>query len=139
MATSNTKQSRFRLYALLMWVKLPKRMLAPIEGYEKSPLVTLEEAVEPLVSIVPKVKRNVFIVKQNCQEPADDLNIWWISSNYALHVWIDAARRLSIHDPQCNFTFWTKGKIWFHGFYIFDSYWQHWLIFLPNAVPFFEA
>ena len=52
---------------------LPKRMLAPIEGYEKSPLVTLEEAVKPLVSIVPRVERNVLIVKNNCQEPADGL------------------------------------------------------------------
>ncbi|CAF1345706.1 unnamed protein product [Rotaria sp. Silwood1] len=52
---------------------LPKRMLAPIEGYEKAPLVSLEEAVKPLVKIVPKVERNVFVVKQNCQEPEDDL------------------------------------------------------------------
>ncbi|CAF1541321.1 unnamed protein product [Rotaria sp. Silwood1] len=52
---------------------LPKRMLAPIEGYEKASLVTLEEAVKPLVKIVPKVERNVFVVKQNCQEPEDDL------------------------------------------------------------------
>ncbi|CAF4991307.1 unnamed protein product [Rotaria sp. Silwood1] len=53
---------------------LPKRMLAPIEGYEKAPLVTLEEAVKPLVNIVPKVERNVFVVKQNCQKPEDGLN-----------------------------------------------------------------
>ncbi|CAF4077434.1 unnamed protein product, partial [Rotaria sp. Silwood1] len=36
---------------------LPKRMLAPIEGYENMPVVSLEEAVKPLVSIVPKVER----------------------------------------------------------------------------------
>ncbi|CAF4035401.1 unnamed protein product [Rotaria sp. Silwood2] len=54
---------------------LPKRMLAPIEGYEKAPLVTLEEAVKPLINIVPKVERNVFIVKQNCQQPEDGLTI----------------------------------------------------------------
>ncbi|CAF4654178.1 unnamed protein product, partial [Rotaria sp. Silwood2] len=52
---------------------LPKRMLAPIEGYEKVPVVSLEEAVKPLVKIVPKVERNVFVVKQNCQEPEDGL------------------------------------------------------------------
>ncbi|CAF3372500.1 unnamed protein product [Rotaria socialis] len=52
---------------------LPKRMLAPIEGYEKAPLVTLEEAVKLLVDIVPKVERNVFVVKQNCEEPEDGL------------------------------------------------------------------
>ena len=53
--------------------ELPKRMLAPIEGYENMPIVTLEEAVKPLIDIVPKIERNVFIVKQNCQEPEDDL------------------------------------------------------------------
>jgi len=53
---------------------LPKRMLAPIEGYEKVPLGSLEDAVKPLVDIVPKVERNVFIVKQNCHEPEDGLS-----------------------------------------------------------------
>ena len=52
---------------------LSKRMLAPIEGYENMPVVSLEEAVKPLLNIVPKVERNVFIVKQNCEEPADGL------------------------------------------------------------------
>ncbi|CAF1090490.1 unnamed protein product [Adineta steineri] len=52
---------------------LPKRMLAPIEGYENEPLVSLEDAVKPLVDIVPKVQRNVRIVKQNCEEPEDSL------------------------------------------------------------------
>ncbi|CAF1090304.1 unnamed protein product [Adineta steineri] len=52
---------------------LPKRMLAPIEGYENKPLVSLEDAVKPLVDIVPKIERNVRIVKQNCQEPEDGL------------------------------------------------------------------
>ncbi|CAF4054855.1 unnamed protein product [Rotaria sordida] len=37
---------------------LPKRMLAPIEGYENAPLVSIEDAVKPLVKIVPKVERN---------------------------------------------------------------------------------
>jgi hypothetical protein len=53
--------------------ELPKRMLAPIEGYENMPLVSREEAVKPLVDIVPKNQRNVFIIKKNCQEPADGL------------------------------------------------------------------
>jgi len=53
---------------------LPKRMLAPIEGYEKVPLGSLEDAVKPLVDIVPNVERNVFIVKQNCHEPEDGLS-----------------------------------------------------------------
>ena len=53
---------------------LPKRMLAPIEGYENEPLVSLEEAIKPLVDIVPKIERNVFIVKENCAEPKDGLS-----------------------------------------------------------------
>ena len=51
----------------------PKRMLAPLDGYENMPVVSLEEAVQPLVDIVPKVERNVFVVKQNCQQPKDGL------------------------------------------------------------------
>ncbi|CAF4386310.1 unnamed protein product, partial [Rotaria magnacalcarata] len=31
----------------------PCRMLMPIQGYEKKPLVSLEEAVEPIVEYVP--------------------------------------------------------------------------------------
>ncbi|CAF3048156.1 unnamed protein product [Rotaria socialis] len=52
---------------------LSKRMLAPIEGYEKTPLVSLEEAVKPLLNIVPKVERNVYVVQENCQNPEDGL------------------------------------------------------------------
>jgi hypothetical protein len=51
----------------------PRRMLAPIRGYEKMPLVTLDEAVNPLVSYVSEVKRMVWTVKQNCASPADGL------------------------------------------------------------------
>ncbi|CAF1311001.1 unnamed protein product [Adineta steineri] len=43
----------------------PKRMLPPIQGYENEPLVSLEEAINPLISIVPEVKRMVWTVKQN--------------------------------------------------------------------------
>ncbi|CAF4346858.1 unnamed protein product [Rotaria magnacalcarata] len=41
-------------------------MLMPIEGYEKKPLVTLEEAVEPIVPYVPDVQRKVYIAKMKC-------------------------------------------------------------------------
>ncbi|CAF1408636.1 unnamed protein product [Rotaria sordida] len=46
----------------------PCRMLMPIQGYEKKPLVTLEEAVEPIVSYVPDVKRMAYIAKMKCAE-----------------------------------------------------------------------
>ncbi|CAF2963134.1 unnamed protein product [Rotaria sp. Silwood2] len=53
----------------------PIRMLGPIQGYEKMPLVSLEHAVEPLESYVPDVKRMVWMVKQNCDSPADGLTV----------------------------------------------------------------
>ena len=47
--------------------------LAPIGGYAKLPLVSLEEAVEPLESILPDVQSHAYIAKQKCKKPADDL------------------------------------------------------------------
>jgi len=51
----------------------PQRMLPPIQGYENFPLVTLEEAVVPLISIVPEVERMAWTVKQCWIAPEDDL------------------------------------------------------------------
>ncbi|CAF4996205.1 unnamed protein product, partial [Rotaria sp. Silwood1] len=73
MASSNAEKATPAL-RFADFGQLPKRMLAPIEGYENMPIVSLEEAVKPLVDIVPKVERNVFIVKQNCNEPEDGLS-----------------------------------------------------------------
>ena len=53
----------------------PRHMLAPIQGYEKMPLVSLEKAVEPLVSLVPQVNRMVWTAKQRCTVPADGLTL----------------------------------------------------------------
>ncbi|CAF2066600.1 unnamed protein product [Rotaria magnacalcarata] len=46
----------------------PCRMLMPIEGYQKKPIVSLEEAVEPIVEYVPDVKRKVYVAKMKCAE-----------------------------------------------------------------------
>ncbi|CAF0993708.1 unnamed protein product [Adineta steineri] len=43
----------------------PRRMLPPILGYEKEPLVSLEEAIHPLIPLVPEVERMTWTVKQN--------------------------------------------------------------------------
>jgi hypothetical protein len=51
----------------------PRRMLGPIQGHENMDLVSLEEAVDPLASLVPQVERMVWTVKQNCDEPEDGL------------------------------------------------------------------
>ena len=52
----------------------PKRMLPPIKGYEKEPLVSLEQAVQPLLSLVPDIEEMVWTVKQNCQHPQHHLS-----------------------------------------------------------------
>jgi hypothetical protein len=44
-------------------------MLAPIIGYEKKPLVSLKQAIQPLLLLVPNVENMVWTVEQNCQNP----------------------------------------------------------------------
>jgi len=52
----------------------PHIMLMPIEGYERMPLVSLEEAIEPLGLLVHDVRRKAWIAKQRCENPADNLS-----------------------------------------------------------------
>ena len=51
-------------------------MLPPIQGYEKMSLVPLEEAVKPLVNVVPNVQQYALSAKTKCKtSPADGLSI----------------------------------------------------------------
>jgi len=50
-------------------------MLTPIQGFSNQPLVSLEAAVEPLVSIMPDVKTRVSIAKEAAQDPPDGLSL----------------------------------------------------------------
>ncbi|CAF1387627.1 unnamed protein product [Rotaria sordida] len=54
-------------------VQEPLEFIAPIGGYEEMPLVTLEKAVEPLVTILPAVQSHAYVAKQRCENPADGL------------------------------------------------------------------
>ncbi|CAF3502064.1 unnamed protein product, partial [Rotaria sp. Silwood2] len=51
----------------------PRGLLQPIEGYRKLKLVTLEEAIEPIVEFCPDVRRRAYIAKGNCESPKDGL------------------------------------------------------------------
>jgi hypothetical protein len=54
----------------------PRRMLMPIQGYEKKLLVTLEEAIEPIAQCIPDVKRMAHVAKMNCSDPpANNLSV----------------------------------------------------------------
>lgn len=52
----------------------PQRMLLPIQGFETMALVSLEEAIAPLISLIPDVEQMVWICKQNCIHPKDGLS-----------------------------------------------------------------
>jgi hypothetical protein len=51
----------------------PKQLLEPIAGYAHEPLLSLEEACEPVVSIVARLPAHIWIAKQNSKNPADEL------------------------------------------------------------------
>lgn len=54
----------------------PRRMLPPIQGFEKMPLVSLEQAVKPLVEHVTDIENKASFAKKNCKSsPADGLSI----------------------------------------------------------------
>lgn len=54
----------------------PRRKLMPIQGYEDMPLVSLEAAVEPLVSIVHDVKKMATWAKwKRADPPANNLSV----------------------------------------------------------------
>ncbi|CAF3577495.1 unnamed protein product [Rotaria sp. Silwood1] len=56
------------------FISEPNKILPPIQGYDEQPLVSLDEAVKPLESIVPQINHMIWTVKQNLIEPKDDLS-----------------------------------------------------------------
>ena len=57
-------------------VKGPNRLLMPIAGYEDLPLVTLEEAVIPLVDQLPRIQTYVHVAKSRCDPlSANELSV----------------------------------------------------------------
>ena len=52
-----------------------RRMLPPIQGYEQMPLVTLGEAIDPLLTLVPDVERMAWTVKQSYFAGEYDLTV----------------------------------------------------------------
>lgn len=44
-----------------------------IDEYEKIPIVCIDEAVEPLVPLIPQIQDYVQLIKQKCVNPADEL------------------------------------------------------------------
>jgi hypothetical protein len=61
-----------RILRLSDIAKEPLEMLLPITGYEAMPIVSLEMAVEPLVSFLPAVQSYAYAAKQRCKTPPAD-------------------------------------------------------------------
>lgn len=68
-----TKEVQQRMQRISDIEKEPQQMLAPIQGYDRMPLMSLEEAVQPLVSILPDIQDYAYTAKEKCKEPADGL------------------------------------------------------------------
>jgi hypothetical protein len=73
MAVKSVNESKMML-RMSDFTSEPKRMLPPIKGYEKEQLVSLEQAIKPIISFVPDIEEMVWTVKQNCQDPHDHLS-----------------------------------------------------------------
>jgi hypothetical protein len=51
----------------------PTNILQPIAGYEREPLLPLEEACQSLYSFIDDLAQNIWISKHNCRNPEDGL------------------------------------------------------------------
>ena len=51
----------------------PDQSLTPLEGYEKYPLVSLKEAIQPLKLLLYNIDSMIEIAKRNCRKPSDGL------------------------------------------------------------------
>ena len=82
----------------------PHDFLLPIDGYEDMPIVSLEKAVEPLLSVLPKILTYVYIAKKKCKKPKDGLtedesasimlySMGWQPDNQCLFVALNATLR----------------------------------------------
>ncbi|CAF0831232.1 unnamed protein product [Adineta steineri] len=86
-----------------------KSVLDKIEGYDKTQLVSLDKAIEPLASLMPDIKERVQIAKENSIAPADDLSSdesasiclysqEWKPSERCLYYKLNAALREQIRE-----------------------------------------
>lgn len=82
----------------------PLEVLLPIDGYEDMPLVSLEEAVEKLVHLLPRVQTYAHVAKERCKKPADNLTqdesasimlytMGWKPDDQCLYVVLNAVLR----------------------------------------------
>jgi hypothetical protein len=70
------------------FVSEPQGILPPIRGFEEKPLVSLEKAIKPLVSLVPQIDHMVWTVKNTIRELKDGLSL-------------DESASIMLWEPEC--------------------------------------
>lgn len=83
-----------------------QHMLLPIEGYEKVRLMTIDEAIQPLIPLFPEasLEEKVWVAKQRCRNPDDGLTqdesvsimlytIEWTPSEQSLYAILNKSLR----------------------------------------------
>lgn len=74
MAANNAKEAiAQRVRRLTDIADEPHDFLMPVDGYRNVPIVSLEEAVKPLLTLLPAVLNYVELVKDKCENPKDGL------------------------------------------------------------------
>ncbi|CAF0790084.1 unnamed protein product [Didymodactylos carnosus] len=79
-------------------------MLLPIDGYQSFPLLPLEKALEPVNHIFSDLQAKVWLAKENCKKPKNDLTIdqsaaiqiytfEWYPANRSLYYILNQALR----------------------------------------------
>lgn len=64
-----------------------QQLLTPISGYNELPLVSLEEAVEPLVSILPTIHNYVSDAKRRCQSQLQPGNVLTLDQSASIMLY----------------------------------------------------
>jgi hypothetical protein len=83
----------------------PRTRSTSVDDYETMPLVSLEEAVEPLILLVPDVRQKACTMKQRCEHPSDNLTpdesaaimlytLEWEPSNNSLYLILNSNLRI---------------------------------------------
>jgi len=82
----------------------PTNILQPIAGYEHEPLLSLEDACQPLYGLIENLAQFIWISKQNCRNPDDGLTqdesasihlytMEWTDSQQSLYAKLNRALR----------------------------------------------
>jgi hypothetical protein len=113
---SNDEALAQRILRLSDVAKEPLEMLLPISGFEQVRTVSLEAAVQPLISLIPAVQNYANIAKQRCSKlPPDNLTVdesasimlytmSWTPAERSLYVALNAALR-SVNRNQLELWF----------------------------------